>query len=70
MGLPGPELAKLIVRELALPISAEQYTKEARQVQESTFPQCQLLPGAEALVRHLASRFLLLSLIKISHIDC
>lgn len=53
MGLPSKELAELLVKELKLPISAEQYTREAREVQVRTFPTCRLLPGAEALVRHL-----------------
>jgi len=56
MGLPSGDLAKLIVKELALPISAEQYTMEVRQLQEKTFPNCKLLPGAERLVRELASK--------------
>jgi len=56
MGLPSADLAKLIVKELALPISAEQYTMEVRQLQEKTFPNCKLLPGAERLVRELASK--------------
>ena len=50
MGLPSGDLANLIVKELALPISAEQYTMEVRQLQEKTFPNCKLLPGAERLV--------------------
>ena len=53
MGLPSGDLAKLIVKELALPISAEQYTMEVRQLQEKTFPNCKLLPGAERLVIEL-----------------
>ena len=53
MGLPSADLARLIVKELALPISAEQYTVEVRKLQEETFPNCKLLPGAERLVRAL-----------------
>ena len=53
MGLPSADLARLIVKELALPISAEQYTVEVRKLQEETFPNCRLLPGAERLVREL-----------------
>ena len=53
MGLPSADLARLIVKELALPISAEQYTAEVRKLQEETFPNCSLLPGAERLVREL-----------------
>jgi len=56
MGLPSAELAALVVKELALPISAEQYTVEVRKLQEETFPNCSLLPGAERLVRELASK--------------
>lgn len=56
MGLPSKDLARLIVKELALPISPDQYTVEVRQLQEKTFPNCNLLPGAERLVRELASK--------------
>eukprot|EP00092_Neocalanus_flemingeri_P014060 GFUD01015168.1.p1 GENE.GFUD01015168.1~~GFUD01015168.1.p1 ORF type:complete len:246 (+),score=83.05 GFUD01015168.1:35-772(+) len=56
MGLPSDKLAELIVKEMRLPISPEQYTREARQIQEETFPACQLLPGAERLVRYLAAQ--------------
>jgi pseudouridine-5'-monophosphatase len=55
MGLPSKELAILIVKELRLPISPEQYTMEVRQIQEETFPNCDLMPGAERLVRYLAA---------------
>ena len=53
MGLRSADLARLIVKELALPISAEQYTAEVRKLQGETFPNCSLLPGAERLVREL-----------------
>ena len=55
MGLPSAELAKLVVQELRLPIPPEQYTREVKEIQQETFPQCQLMPGAERLVRHLHS---------------
>jgi pseudouridine-5'-monophosphatase len=55
MGLPSDELAKLVVQELRLPISPEQYTREVKAIQQETFPHCQLLPGAEGLVRYLHS---------------
>lgn len=56
MGLPSHKLAELIVQEMKLPISPEQYTVEARKIQEETFPSCSLLPGAEALVRYLSAQ--------------
>ena len=56
MGLPSDRLAELMVKELKLPISPEQYTIEARQIQQETFPNCQLMPGAERLVRYLAAK--------------
>ena len=56
MGLPSDKLAELIVRELRLPISPEQYSIEAREIQEETFPGCSLMPGAESLVRYLSSQ--------------
>ena len=56
MGLPSDELAKLLVAELRLPISPEQYTLEAKQIQAESFPNCRLMPGAERLVRYLAEQ--------------
>jgi len=55
MGLPKMDLARLIVSEMKLPISAEQYAEEAVQIQEKSFPSATLMPGAERLIRHLIS---------------
>ena len=56
MGLPSKQLAELIVKEMKLPITPDQYTQEVRKIQEETFPECKLLPGVEALIRYLASQ--------------
>lgn len=56
MGLPSKELAELLVKELRLPITPDQYTQEVRVIQQETFPKCNLLPGADRLVRYLAAQ--------------
>jgi len=55
MGLPRMDLANLIVTEMNLPITPEQYVEETVILQETSFPKCQLLPGAEKLINHLYS---------------
>lgn len=55
MGLPSQELATLLVKEMGIPLSPDQFSKEIREIQEFSFPSCQLLPGAETLIRHLAA---------------
>ncbi|XP_071440018.1 pseudouridine-5'-phosphatase [Hetaerina americana] len=53
MGMTGFEVAKKITRELDLPISPEDYLKLAQEKYEKLFPQSEMMPGAEKLVRHL-----------------
>lgn len=53
LGLPSDKLAELLVREMGIPVTPQQFTKELKEVQEHTFPSCQVLPGAEALITHL-----------------
>ena len=45
--------AKYLVRELALPISAEEYLAERNALLRERFAACDAMPGAEKLVRHL-----------------
>merc|ERR1719186_469381 len=49
------DLANLIVKEMSLPITPEQYVEETICIQEQSFPQSKLLPGAEKLITHLHS---------------
>ncbi|KAK2719787.1 pseudouridine-5'-phosphatase-like isoform X2 [Artemia franciscana] len=56
MGRTAPDLAKVIVEELGLPLLPWEYAAEARIIQEKSFTECQLMPGAEKLVRHLKSK--------------
>ncbi|XP_046392781.1 pseudouridine-5'-phosphatase-like [Ischnura elegans] len=53
MGMTGPDVAKKITKELDLPISPEEYMKLATEKYEKLFPQSEMMPGAEKLVRHL-----------------
>ncbi|KAK2701317.1 hypothetical protein QYM36_020028 [Artemia franciscana] len=50
MGRTAPDLAKVIVEELGLPLLPWEYAAEARIIQEKSFTECQLMPGAEKLV--------------------
>lgn len=53
MGRRMREVADIVIRELDLPITIDQYLNEVRQHWEELFPTAQLMPGAERLVRHL-----------------
>ena len=53
MGKIAPDLAKLITEEYKLPLTPAEYTAEARVIQEGLFPNCDIMPGAERLIRHL-----------------
>jgi pseudouridine-5'-monophosphatase len=55
MGLPRLDLANLIIKEMELPITVDQYIEETVTIQERSFPNCKLLPGAEKLIDHLHS---------------
>jgi pseudouridine-5'-monophosphatase len=53
IGLPSLVAARYLVSTLDLPISAENYLEQRDQYLRKQFPDCQALPGAEALVRRL-----------------
>ncbi|XP_057370252.1 pseudouridine-5'-phosphatase-like isoform X1 [Daphnia carinata] len=56
MGLVSADLAALIVKELELPITADEYLAEVGPVNVRLFPSANLMPGAERLLRHLHSK--------------
>ena len=45
MGLPSLELGALIVREMSLPMTAEEYLKEVQPIQQGLFPTAEFMPG-------------------------
>jgi len=53
IGRPAPESAQMLVDALRLPITPAQYLAERAELAHDAFANCEALPGAEALVRHL-----------------
>ncbi|GJP30163.1 hypothetical protein CLOM_g22669 [Closterium sp. NIES-68] len=55
MGKKAAEAAQVVLDELDLhgEISAEEFLRERESLLREEFPNCQLLPGAERLIRHL-----------------
>eukprot|EP00794_Sanderia_malayensis_P010857 gene10857-12012_t len=53
MGSPGLIAAQVAIDELQLPITAQQYLDEGEVHKNELFPHCNLMPGAEKLLRHL-----------------
>ncbi|XP_060082641.1 pseudouridine-5'-phosphatase-like [Ylistrum balloti] len=53
MGKKDVEAAKILIDELQLPMTVEEYLVKAREQQNILFPGVDLLPGAEKLIRHL-----------------
>eukprot|EP00795_Rhopilema_esculentum_P016909 gene16909-8396_t len=53
MGMPGLKSAQVFVDELKLPITPEEFLQETKKHKKELFPTCNILPGAEKLVKHL-----------------
>ncbi|KAJ3177823.1 Pseudouridine-5'-phosphatase [Gaertneriomyces sp. JEL0708] len=53
MGTTSYESAKIIIEELALPLTIEDYLTETQFLQEKKWSSCVLLPGVAKLLRHL-----------------
>ncbi|XP_050690240.1 pseudouridine-5'-phosphatase-like isoform X1 [Eriocheir sinensis] len=53
MGMKGHQSAQIIIDDLDLPLTVEQYLDQIAQHYTVFFPTAKLLPGAERLVRHL-----------------
>ena len=53
IGRPAIDSARYLVEQLDLPISAEQYLSERNDMLKKEFANCEAMPGAENLVRHL-----------------
>lgn len=55
LGLGALPFAQLIVEQLALPITPQQFLDEREPMLQQLFVHAQAMPGAEALVRHLSA---------------
>nr|CAH7731741.1 unnamed protein product [Callosobruchus chinensis] len=53
MGFSGPDMAKRIVKIYQLPLTPEEYYEEVKREYQTVMPDCQLLPGAARLIKHL-----------------
>ncbi|KAJ9076873.1 hypothetical protein DSO57_1022077 [Entomophthora muscae] len=53
MGRVGSEAAELLVKELQIPLTAEEYLNERNQKHIAKFPTCRPLPGVERFIKHL-----------------
>ena len=53
IGRPALDSARYLVRELDLPITAEDYLHERNEMLRAEFAACDALPGARELVQHL-----------------
>lgn len=55
MGATEEESAQILIDYFKLPITVEDYVTRTKTGYEKHFPDSQLLPGAERLIRHLHS---------------
>jgi len=55
MGRPGKAGAQMAIDLMDLPLTPDEFIDALHQQKQELFPTAQLLPGAEKLVRHLAS---------------
>ncbi|CAG9567961.1 unnamed protein product [Danaus chrysippus] len=56
MGSQSHELAKIITEELELPLTPDEFLVESRKQFQELFPDTELMPGAERLIRHLDNK--------------
>lgn len=53
MGTQSHEAANFIISKLGLPITVEEFQKQAIQQFSMLFPDCEIMPGAQRLIEHL-----------------
>eukprot|EP00160_Parvularia_atlantis_P012963 Unigene2661_Nuclearia_a/m.8229 Unigene2661_Nuclearia_a/g.8229 ORF Unigene2661_Nuclearia_a/g.8229 Unigene2661_Nuclearia_a/m.8229 type:complete len:150 (-) Unigene2661_Nuclearia_a:371-820(-) len=53
MGKRAPEACRLLVEETDIPLTADEFRVRREEGLARLFPHCDLLPGAERLIRHL-----------------
>lgn len=56
MGFQKEELARTIIKVFDLPMTWQEYDEMAHAELNKLFPNCQLMPGAERLIKHLKSQ--------------
>ncbi|KAJ2954787.1 hypothetical protein O0L34_g3092 [Tuta absoluta] len=54
MGLQARETAEMIIQELDLPMTPDQFQTECKAQFVKLFPDCQVMPGVQRLIEHLA----------------
>lgn len=55
-GRPGPQAGKIFAEWANLPISREEYLRQAQELQKDLFPTCKFLPGAREVLKGLKER--------------
>ncbi|CAF0964026.1 unnamed protein product [Adineta ricciae] len=55
MGKSALEAGQILIRELNLPMTDEEFLAKSNELYTQAFPSAELLPGAERLIRHLAN---------------
>nr|CAI5839257.1 unnamed protein product [Callosobruchus analis] len=56
MGFSGLDMAKRVVKIYQLPLTPEEYYEEVKKEYQTEMPNCQLLPGAAKLIKHLHNK--------------
>eukprot|EP01100_Stratorugosa_tubuloviscum_P012771 TRINITY_DN6160_c1_g1_i1.p1 TRINITY_DN6160_c1_g1~~TRINITY_DN6160_c1_g1_i1.p1 ORF type:complete len:244 (-),score=123.05 TRINITY_DN6160_c1_g1_i1:76-747(-) len=67
MGQKAIDTARLLVQELQLPITPEQYLEEREPMQNALFAECEAMPGAIRLVEHLSAKKIPIAIATGSH---
>ncbi|CAF3986271.1 unnamed protein product, partial [Rotaria magnacalcarata] len=55
MGKSSLEAGQILIRNLNLPMTDEEFLTKSNDIYQEAFPSAELLPGAERLIQHLAS---------------
>ncbi|CAF0916171.1 unnamed protein product [Rotaria sp. Silwood1] len=55
MGKSSLEVGQILIRELDLPMSDDEFLIKSNELYQEAFPSAELLPGAERLIEHLAA---------------
>ncbi|KAI8799956.1 HAD-like domain-containing protein [Cladochytrium replicatum] len=67
MGLKERDACELLVNEMKIPMTVEEYMEERRRGHAAKFPFCKPLPGVQKLVSHLAARYVPIAVATSSH---
>lgn len=69
MGLKEHDAAVLLVSELQIPMTPQQYLAERNALHAARFPSCKPLPGVERLVHHLKQHNIPIAVATSSHLE-